>query len=100
MGQEVLFPVMMPKELWEESGRYSSIGQEMFRLKDRTGHDMVLGMTHEEAAIHIAKNTIKSYDQLPFMIYQIQTKLRDEARARAGLIRTREFTMKGCLFFS
>ncbi len=98
-GQEVLFPVMMPKELWEESGRYSSIGQEMFRLKDRTGHDMVLGMTHEEAAIHIAKNTIKSYDQLPFMIYQIQTKLRDEARARAGLIRTREFTMKDAYSF-
>lgn len=98
-GQEVLFPVMMPKELWEESGRYTSIGQEMFRLKDRTGHDMVLGMTHEEAAIHIAKNTVKSYDQLPFMIYQIQTKLRDEARARAGLIRTREFTMKDAYSF-
>lgn len=98
-GQEVLFPVMMPRELWEESGRYSAIGQEMFRLKDRTNHDMVLGMTHEEASIHIAKNTVKSYDQLPFMIYQIQTKLRDEARARAGLIRTREFTMKDAYSF-
>lgn len=93
-GQEVLFPVMMPRELWDESGRYSSIGNEMFRLKDRTGHDMVLGMTHEEASIHMAKNTAKSYEQLPFMIYQIQTKLRDEPRARAGLIRVREFTMK------
>ena len=98
-GQEVLFPVMMPKELWQESGRYTSIGEEMFRLKDRSGHDMVLGMTHEEASIHIAKNTVKSYEQLPFMIYQIQTKLRDEARARAGLIRTREFTMKDAYSF-
>ena len=98
-GQEVLFPVMMPKELWEESGRYTSIGNEMFRLKDRSGHDMVLGMTHEEAAVHMAKNTAKSYEQLPFMIYQIQTKLRDEPRARAGLIRVREFTMKDAYSF-
>ncbi len=98
-GQEVLFPVMMPRELWEESGRYYQIGNEMFRLKDRTGHDMVLGMTHEEAAVHMAKNTIKSYDQLPSMIYQIQTKLRDEARARAGLLRVKEFTMKDAYSF-
>lgn len=98
-GQEVLFPVMMPRELWDESGRYSSIGNEMFRLKDRAGHDMVLGMTHEEAAVHLVKNTIRSYDQLPFMIYQFQTKLRDEPRARAGLIRVREFTMKDAYSF-
>ena len=98
-GQEVLLPVLMPKELWEESGRYSSIGSEMFRLKDRAEHDMVLGMTHEEAAVHLARNTIKSYDQLPFMIYQIQTKLRDEPRARAGLIRVREFIMKDAYSF-
>ena len=98
-GQEILLPVMMPRELWEESGRYSSIGNEMFRLKDRAGHDMVLGMTHEEASVHIAKNTMKSYDQLPFMIYQFQTKLRDEPRARAGLIRVREFTMKDAYSF-
>ena len=98
-GQEVLFPVLMPKELWEESGRYSSIGSEMFRLKDRADHDMVLGMTHEEASVHMVRNTIKSYDQLPFMIYQIQTKLRDEPRARAGLIRVREFIMKDAYSF-
>lgn len=98
-GQEVLFPVLMPRELWDASGRYTSIGNEMFRLKDRSGHDMVLGMTHEEAAVHMAKNTVKSYDQLPFMIYQIQTKLRDEPRARAGLIRVREFTMKDAYSF-
>ena len=98
-GQEVLFPVVMPREMWDESGRYSSIGAEMVRFKDRTGHDMLLGMTHEEAAVHMAKNTVKSYDQLPFMIYQIQTKFRDEARSRAGLIRVREFTMKDAYSF-
>lgn len=98
-GQEVLFPVVMPREMWDESGRYSSIGQEMVRFKDRTGHDMLLGMTHEEAAVHMARNIAKSYDQLPFMIYQIQTKFRDEARSRAGLIRVREFTMKDAYSF-
>ena len=85
-GQEVLFPVVMPRELWEMSGRYSTIQDELLRFKDRNGHDMVLGMTHEEAAVHMALNTVKSYDQLPFMIYQIQTKYRDEARPRGGLI--------------
>ncbi|MEG1752010.1 MAG: proline--tRNA ligase [Clostridia bacterium] len=98
-GQEVLMPVVMPRELWEESGRYSLIGNEMVRFKDRTGHDMLLGMTHEEAAVHMIKNTIKSYSQLPLMIYQIQTKFRDEARSRAGLIRVREFTMKDAYSF-
>lgn len=98
-GQEVLFPVVMPKELWEKSGRYNSIGQEMVRFKDRNDHDMLLGMTHEEAAVHLCQNTVKSYDQLPFMIYQIQTKFRDEARPRAGLIRVKEFTMKDAYSF-
>lgn len=98
-GQEVLFPVVMPRELWELSGRYSSIQDELLRFKDRNGHDMVLGMTHEEAAVHMALNTVKSYDQLPFMIYQIQTKYRDEARPRGGLIRVREFTMKDAYSF-
>ena len=93
-GQEILMPVVMPKELWEKSGRYYSIGSEMVRFKDRNNHDMLLGMTHEEAAVHAALNTIKSYDQLPFMIYQFQTKFRDEARPRAGLLRVKEFTMK------
>ena len=98
-GQEVLFPVVMPREMWEKSGRYFSIGQEMVRFKDRNDHDMLLGMTHEEAAVHLCQNTIKSYDQLPFMIYQIQTKFRDEARPRAGLIRVKEFTMKDAYSF-
>ncbi|MBQ8845369.1 MAG: proline--tRNA ligase [Clostridia bacterium] len=98
-GQEVLFPVVMPRELWDMSGRYTSIKEEMARFKDRNNHDMVLGMTHEEAAVHSALNTVKSYDQLPFMIYQIQTKFRDEPRPRAGLIRVREFTMKDAYSF-
>ncbi len=93
-GQEVLFPVVMPKELWEESGRYSSIAGEMVRFSDRADKGMVLGMTHEEAAVHMCRNTVSSYNQMPFMIYQIQTKFRDEKRSRGGLIRVREFTMK------
>jgi prolyl-tRNA synthetase len=98
-GQEVKFPVVMPRELWEESGRYSSIGNEMVRFKDRNGHDMLLGMTHEEAAVHLVRNWVKSYTALPCMIYQIQTKFRDEPRARGGLIRVREFTMKDAYSF-
>ncbi len=93
-GQEVLFPVAMPASLWRESGRYESIGSEMLRFKDRSGSDMVLGMTHEEAAVHLARDVVDSYTQFPFMIYQIQTKFRDEPRTRGGLIRVREFTMK------
>ncbi len=98
-GQEVLMPVMMPREIWDKSGRYTSIGQEMVRFRDRNNHEMLLGMTHEEAAVHLCQNTIKSYDQLPCMIYQIQTKIRDEARPRAGLLRVREFTMKDAYSF-
>ncbi len=98
-GQEVLFPVVMPASLWEESGRYESVGSELLRFSDRGGNKMVLGMTHEEAAVHLARNTVKSYTQLPFMIYQIQTKFRDEPRSRAGLIRVREFTMKDAYSF-
>lgn len=98
-GQEVKFPVVMPKEIWEMSGRYYSIGSEMARFKDRAKHDMVLGMTHEEAAVHFAMNTVTSYQKFPFMIYQIQTKFRDEPRSRGGLIRVREFTMKDAYSF-
>ncbi|MBR1747922.1 MAG: proline--tRNA ligase [Clostridia bacterium] len=98
-GQEVSFPVVMPKELWAESGRYYSIGDEMVRFKDRCGRDMVLGMTHEEAAVHFARDTVSSYQQLPFMVYQLQTKFRDEARSRGGLIRVREFVMKDAYSF-
>lgn len=98
-GQEVMFPVVMPAALWEESGRYDSIGSELERFTDRNGNKMVLGMTHEEAAVHLARNTASSYTQYPFMIYQIQTKFRDEPRARGGLIRVREFTMKDAYSF-
>ena len=98
-GQEVLFPVALPAELWEESGRFESVGNELVRFKDRTGKDMVLGMTHEEAAVHLARTEAKSYAQYPFMIYQIQTKFRDEPRSRGGLIRVREFTMKDAYSF-
>ncbi|MBQ8228415.1 MAG: proline--tRNA ligase [Clostridia bacterium] len=98
-GQEVMFPVVMPASLWEESGRYTSIGSEMARFKDRSGNDVVLGMTHEEAAVHLARNTANSYSHYPFMIYQIQTKFRDEPRCRGGLIRVREFTMKDAYSF-
>ena len=98
-GQEVLFPVAMPATIWKESGRYDSIANELLRFKDRGGNDMVLGMTHEEAAVHLARETADSYNQFPFMIYQIQTKFRDEPRARGGLIRVREFTMKDAYSF-
>lgn len=98
-GQEVMFPVAMPASIWEESGRYGSIGSEMARWTDRSGNKMVLGMTHEEAAVHLAKDTAVSYADYPFMIYQIQTKFRDEPRARGGLIRVREFTMKDAYSF-
>ena len=98
-GQEVLLPVAMPATIWRESGRYDSIGSEMLRFKDRAGVDMCLGMTHEEAAVHLARNVAKTYQNYPFMIYQIQTKFRDEPRARGGLIRVREFTMKDAYSF-
>lgn len=93
-GQEVMFPVVLPAELWQESGRYESVGSELMRMTDRTGRGLVLGMTHEEAAVHLARGEARSYLKYPFMIYQIQTKFRDEPRARGGLIRVREFTMK------
>ena len=98
-GQEVLFPVVMPAELWEESGRYDSIGSELVRFQDRSKSKMVLGMTHEEAAVHLVREYGQSYQQYPFMIYQIQRKFRDEARPRAGMIRVREFTMKDAYSF-
>ena len=98
-GQEVLFPVTMPATLWEESGRYTSIGSEMLRFTDRSGAKMCLGMTHEEAAVQYARGIADSYNQYPFMIYQIQTKFRDEPRCRGGLIRVREFTMKDAYSF-
>lgn len=98
-GQEVMFPVVMPAELWQESGRYESIGSELVRFQDRSKSKLVLGMTHEEAAVHLVREFGQSYQQYPFMIYQIQRKFRDEARPRAGMIRVREFTMKDAYSF-
>lgn len=98
-GQEVLFPVTLPGSLWEESGRYESVGSELLRFQDRNHSQMILGMTHEEAAVHLVREYGNSYTKYPFMIYQIQTKFRDEARPRAGLIRVREFTMKDAYSF-
>lgn len=98
-GQEVLLPVVLPESLWDESGRSSSVGTELVRFKDRNGSSLVLGMTHEEAAVQLVREYAGSYVKYPFMIYQIQTKFRDEARPRAGLIRVREFTMKDAYSF-
>ncbi len=98
-GQEVQFPVVMPASLWNESGRYESIGSELMRFKDRNDAPMVLGMTHEEAAVQLVREYANTYTRYPFMIYQVQTKFRDEARPRGGLIRVREFTMKDAYSF-
>ena len=98
-GQEVLFPVVLPGSLWEESGRYESVGSELVRLNDRNDNSLVLGMTHEEAAVQLVREYGNSYSKYPFMIYQIQTKFRDEARPRGGMIRVREFTMKDAYSF-
>ena len=98
-GQEVMFPVVMPAQLWKESGRFESVGKELVRFKDRSDTDLVLGMTHEEAAVQLVREYGRSYQQYPFMIYQFQRKFRDEARPRAGMIRVREFTMKDAYSF-
>lgn len=98
-GQEVLMPVVLPADLWQESGRYESVGAELLRFRDRNEKPMILAMTHEEAIVHLVRTELNSYKQLPVMLYQIQTKYRDEARPRAGLIRTREFTMKDAYSF-
>jgi prolyl-tRNA synthetase len=98
-GQEAKMPVAQPAELWQESGRYEAVGAELLRFTDRNDKAMVLAMTHEEATCHFARTEITSYKQLPSMVYQIQTKYRDEARPRAGLIRVREFTMKDAYSF-
>ena len=92
-GQELTMPVVQPADVWQETGRWSQIGDEMARFKDRNGHDMVLAMTHEEVVTDLARREIQSYRQLPQLIYHIQTKFRDDPRPRAGLIRVREFTM-------
>jgi prolyl-tRNA synthetase len=98
-GQEVTLPTVLPAELWQRSGRWQQIGDDMARLQDRNGRDYCLGMTHEEVMADLARAVISSYRQLPFILYQIQTKFRDEPRPRAGAIRVREFTMKDAYSF-
>lgn len=99
IGQEFLLPTLNPRELWEESGRYAVMGDNMFHLKDRKGAELVLAMTHEEVITSIARNELRSYKQLPQIWYQIQTKFRDEPRPKAGLLRVRQFLMKDAYSF-
>ena len=98
-GQEVTMPVVMPASIWKESGRYDAVDSTMVKFDDRTGAPCVLGMTHEEAVVHMVRGDVTSYKQLPLMLYQVQTKFRDEPRSRGGLIRVREFTMKDAYSF-
>ena len=98
-AQEMLLPALHPAELWQESGRWSVMGDNMFRLKDRFGRDLCLGMTHEEVMTAIARGELRSYKQLPQIWYQIQNKFRDEPRPKSGLLRVRQFTMKDSYSF-
>jgi len=98
-GQEVMMPIMQPGEIWQESGRWSVYGQEMMRLKDRHGNDYCLGPTHEEMITDLVRHEVRSYKQLPLLLYQIQDKFRDERRPRFGLMRSREFIMKDLYSF-
>ncbi|HEY8461926.1 MAG TPA: proline--tRNA ligase, partial [Blastocatellia bacterium] len=98
-GQEFYLPALHPAEIWKESGRWTVMGDNMFRLKDRKGADLCLGMTHEEIFTDIARNELRSYKQLPQVWYQIQTKFRDEPRPKSGLLRVRQFTMKDAYTF-
>ena len=99
IGQEFYLPALLPKEPWEQSGRWTGMGDNMFRLKDRKGADLCLGMTHEEIMTTIARSELRSYKQLPQIWYQIQTKFRDEPRPKSGLLRVRQFTMKDSYSF-
>jgi prolyl-tRNA synthetase len=99
IAQEFYLPALLPKEPWEQSGRWTGMGENMFRLKDRKGADLCLGMTHEEIMTTIARNELRSYKQLPQIWYQIQTKFRDEPRPKSGLMRVRQFTMKDSYSF-
>ncbi len=98
-GQEFLLPALNPAEVWQESGRWDLMGDNMFRLKDRFGRDLCLGMTHEEIVTFIARGELRSYKQLPQIWYQIQTKFRDEPRPKSGLLRVRQFIMKDSYTF-
>src|ERR1700730_18385958 len=99
IGQEFYLPALNPREIWEASGRWSVMGDNMFRLKDRRGADLALAMTHEEVMTDIARKELRSYKQLPQIWYQIQTKFRDEARPKSGLLRVRQFIMKDSYSF-
>src|SRR6266496_856752 len=99
IGQEFYLPALNPREIWEASGRWAVMGDNMFRLKDRKGADLCLGMTHEEIMTEIARKELRSYKQLPQIWYQIQTKFRDEARPKSGLLRVRQFIMKDSYSF-
>jgi prolyl-tRNA synthetase len=99
IGQEFYLPAIHPRELWEQSGRWTGMGDNMFRLKDRKGADLCLGMTHEEIMTSMARSELRSYKQLPQIWYQIQNKFRDEPRPKAGLLRVRQFTMKDSYSF-
>ncbi len=98
-GQEVIMPVVQPAELWQESGRIETMGDVLFHLKDRRERELILGPTHEEVVVDLFKKQVQSYRDMPLMVYQIQTKMRDEARPRGGLMRVREFTMKDAYSF-
>ena len=99
IGQEFFLPALNPREIWEESGRWAVMGDNMFRLKDRKGAELCLAMTHEEVMTSIARNELRSYKQLPQIWYQIQTKFRDEPRPKSGLLRVRQFLMKDAYSF-
>ena len=99
IGQEFYLPGILPREPWEESGRWTGMGENMFRLKDRKGAELCLGMTHEEIMTTIARGELRSYKQLPQIWYQIQTKFRDEPRPKGGLLRVRQFMMKDSYSF-
>jgi len=99
IGQEFYLPALNPREIWEASGRWTTMGENMFRLKDRKGADLCLGMTHEEVMTDIARKELRSYKQLPQIWYQIQTKFRDEPRPKSGLLRVRQFMMKDAYSF-
>ncbi len=98
-AQEFFLPALHPAEIWKESGRWDVMGDNMFRLRDRGGREMALGMTHEEVFTAIARDELRSYRQLPQVWYQIQTKFRDEARPKSGVLRVRQFTMKDAYSF-
>src|ERR1700756_5275152 len=99
IGQEFLLPALHPREIWEASGRWALMGDNLFRLKDRKGADLALGMTEEEVMTEIARKELRSYKQLPQIWYQIQQKFRDEPRPKSGLLRVRQFTMKDSYSF-